>query len=47
MPRYAGFLSLGIFALLAACNTVEGAGQDVAAGGEMITESADQVESEF
>lgn len=34
-------LSLGLVALSAACNTVEGAGKDIEAGGEAIQDAAD------
>lgn len=47
MSHYALLLSLGLFAALAACNTVEGAGEDVSATGRMITEGADEVEDEL
>ena len=32
---------------LAACNTVEGAGQDIEQGGEAVSETADDVEDEI
>ena len=38
-----GAASLG----LAACNTVEGAGQDVSNVGEAVTDTADDVEDEM
>lgn len=44
MPRYLALLGLGIFTLLSACNTIEGAGQDVSAGGELLTETADEAQ---
>ena len=47
MRRYVAFLSHGLLGMLAACNTVEGAGQDVATTGQLITESADEVQEEF
>lgn len=34
-------LSLGLVALAAACNTVEGVGKDIEAGGEAIQRAAD------
>jgi len=36
-----------LFAGLAACNTVEGAGQDVESGGEAISETARETEQEI
>jgi len=40
-------LSALLFAGLAACNTVEGAGEDVEAGGEAISETANEAEQEI
>ena len=40
-------LSVMLFAGLAACNTIQGAGQDVEAGGEAISETAQEVEQEI
>jgi len=40
-------LSVLLFAGLAACNTVEGAGQDVEAGGEAISDTARDAEQEM
>lgn len=34
-------VSLGMFALAAACNTLEGAGKDIEAGGQAIQDAAD------
>lgn len=41
LTRLALFLSLGLVALSAACNTIEGAGKDIEAGGEAIQDAAD------
>lgn len=40
-------LSAVLFAGLAACNTVQGAGEDVEAGGEAISETAAEAEQEL
>lgn len=43
MKKTAKFLALlAIPAMLAACNTVEGAGQDIKAGGKAIEKSANE-----
>lgn len=47
MHRYLGLVFLGIFAMLSACNTIEGAGRDVSAGGEAISETAEDVENDL
>lgn len=36
-----------LFATLAACNTVEGAGQDIEAGGKAVQRGANQVEQDL
>ena len=43
------FFPLALVALfaLSACNTFEGVGQDVQQGGEAITDSANEVQSEM
>lgn len=38
---------LGLAALVGACNTVEGAGKDISAGGEAITKGADNVQKKI
>jgi predicted small secreted protein len=43
----AALLALGLFGLLAACNTVQGLGQDVQEGGETITDTAEDVEQDL
>jgi len=43
----AAMLALGLFTLLAACNTVEGLGQDVQQGGAAITDTARETEDEM
>ena len=40
-------LSALVLAGLAACNTVQGAGEDVEAGGEAISETAREAEQEL
>jgi predicted small secreted protein len=40
-------LSVLLFAGLAACNTVEGAGEDVEGGGEAISDTARDVERDI
>lgn len=40
-------LALGLIASAAACNTVEGAGQDVEYAGERIQDASDTVEEEL
>jgi predicted small secreted protein len=40
-------LSALLLVTLAACNTVQGAGEDVEAGGEAITETAREAEQEI
>jgi predicted small secreted protein len=47
MKAITATISVCLLAELAACNTVEGAGQDVAAGGEAITETANEAEQEI
>lgn len=47
MQRYITLAALALFGLLAACNTVEGLGQDIEAGGEAVTETADDVQQEI
>jgi entericidin B len=36
-----------LVALMAACNTVEGAGEDIEAGGEAISDAAETVEDDI
>jgi len=36
-----------VLAMLAACNTIAGAGEDIEAGGEAISEAADEVEDDI
>ena len=38
---FAAMLLLGSAAMLSACNTVEGAGQDVSSAGHAVTNAAD------
>lgn len=38
---------LFVTGLLSACNTIEGAGQDIEAGGEKIQQSADHVKEKM
>lgn len=40
-------LGLGAVAALPACNTVKGAGQDISAGGQVISDSAEEVQEEI
>jgi predicted small secreted protein len=40
-------IAMGLFALLAGCNTVEGFGQDVQQGGAAITDTARDTEDEM
>ncbi|MFO7757147.1 MAG: entericidin A/B family lipoprotein [Roseovarius sp.] len=47
MKNITAMLSLVLFAGLAACNTVEGAGQDVQGGGEAISDTARGVERDI
>lgn len=48
MKKLITFTSFGLAAmLLAACNTVEGAGKDVEAGGEAMQEAAKDVKDEI
>jgi predicted small secreted protein len=42
MTRLIAFFSLAATVLLAACNTVAGAGQDISKGGQAITNSAER-----
>jgi predicted small secreted protein len=42
MKAIAALLSASVLALLAGCNTVEGVGQDVQAGGRTIERAADK-----
>ena len=43
MKRYLVLTSvLAMFGLLAACNTMEGAGQDIQKGGKKLEDSADR-----
>ncbi|MGN6668496.1 MAG: entericidin A/B family lipoprotein [Trinickia sp.] len=42
MTRLIAIIALGCTVLLAACNTVAGAGQDISKGGHAITNSAEQ-----
>lgn len=41
------FLPFILLAALAACNTVSGAGKDIQAGGEAISDTADDVGEEI
>jgi predicted small secreted protein len=43
----ATLLAMGLFALRAGCNTVEGFGQDVQQSGAAITDTANDVEDEM
>lgn len=47
MKAITATISICLFAGLAACNTVEGAGQDVAAGGQAVSETAREAEREI
>lgn len=47
MKTITAALSAVVFAGLAACNTVEGAGQDVESGGEAISDTARDAEHEI
>ncbi|MGI3210950.1 entericidin A/B family lipoprotein [Roseovarius tibetensis] len=47
MKTITATLSVCLFAGLAACNTVEGAGQDVESGGEAISDTAREAEREL
>ena len=42
-------ITVALLALLAlaACNTIEGAGQDISAGGEALSDTANEVEREI
>lgn len=40
-------LALLVIAGVSACNTVEGAGQDIKAGGQVISDTAEDVEDEI
>ena len=40
------FAALAV-AMLASCNTVRGAGQDVQAGGEVVEEAAEEVQDDL
>jgi len=42
MKAIAALLSAGVLALLAGCNTMEGVGQDVQAGGRAVERAADK-----
>lgn len=42
MKRIALIATLALLPLLAACNTMSGAGEDIAAGGEKLEKSADK-----
>jgi predicted small secreted protein len=42
MKRSIIFAALALLPLLAACNTMSGAGQDIQKGGEKLEKSADQ-----
>jgi predicted small secreted protein len=42
MKAIAALLSAAVLALLAGCNTVEGVGQDVQAGGRAVERAADK-----
>ena len=42
MKKYIAILTLMLLPLLAACNTMEGLGQDVQKGGENLEEKADE-----
>lgn len=48
MVRTLVFLfAIGAVGALSACNTVKGAGRDISAGGEVITDSAEEVQEEI
>ena len=47
MKTITAILSVLLFAGLAACNTVEGAGEDVESGGEAISNTAQEAEQEL
>lgn len=42
MKRIALIATLALLPLLAACNTMSGAGEDIAAGGQKLEKSADK-----
>ncbi|MEO0981098.1 MAG: entericidin A/B family lipoprotein [Pseudomonadota bacterium] len=41
------FLALGAVSMLGACNTVAGIGEDISAGGRVITDASDDVEEQI
>lgn len=49
MKRVVALMLLSMFsvALLAGCNTIAGAGEDVSAAGSAVTRSADKVQSDM
>lgn len=47
MKTITAALSVLLFAGLAACNTVQGAGEDVEAGGEAISDTAREAEQDI
>ena len=40
-------LALGLITLLAACNTIQGAGQDIQSAGEGVTDTAKKVKEKI
>ncbi|WP_148717298.1 entericidin A/B family lipoprotein [Chitinolyticbacter meiyuanensis] len=42
MKRLIALLSLAVFTLLTACNTVHGVGKDIEKGGEKVQDAADK-----
>jgi predicted small secreted protein len=42
MQKIIAMTTAGLFLLLAACNTMEGMGEDVQQGGEALSDSADE-----
>jgi len=47
MKMIAATASALLLGLLAACNTIEGAGQDIEAGGQAISETSRDVQDEM
>jgi entericidin B len=42
-----GFASIAVVSLISACNTIEGAGKDVSAGGQKVQEEAKETKQKM
>jgi predicted small secreted protein len=47
MNRLIALAGIGLLTFLGACNTIQGAGQDISQGGEALSDTATEVEQDL